>query len=59
MIQGNKSIRPIKMLRILGTKVRVISWTCVAACRRLIRTPTTRPIPKMGKDTNKVILIAF
>ena len=59
MIQGEKKARARSTAMILGMKVRVISLTCVTACRILIVTPTSSPNPSMGEAIRNVRSMAL
>ena len=57
MTQGEvKAITSITEIT-LGTKVKVCSWICVTAWKRLMMNPTSRPTPTLGMETKRTVII--
>jgi hypothetical protein len=58
IIQGRKIIPVTTTARILGIKVKVISWIWVTDWNMLTNTPTSSPAPNIGAEINKQVFIA-
>ena len=59
MAQGRLRIRTTKTVRILGTKVMVISLIWVAAWKTLMARPTSMPAMSIGPETKITVRMAY
>src|SRR5690348_15134685 len=56
-MKGRKSMSEIRMTNIFGTKVSVISWICVKACRKAMARPMTSARSMIGAPSLSVTMI--